>query len=244
MVSVSTDKPLLVSSVTGGDPLWLKILIAALPSFVALLVVWLGNRQSGRNSAAALGMAADNTRVAINQKANEMQIERIDRWLSEFFGPFMQLSEENKLIAGILRSRQPDPSFRTLRALLDPEWKKSASATDLSLIDRIVSTGVALRTLIRERAGPTGAALSPYLARAAAHFTILELANAGALGERTEDFSQYVYPRQLDAVLNLERDRLEARRDELLSNLSERHSAAPELVIPAELALDSPKPAG
>jgi hypothetical protein len=150
----------------------------------------------------------------------------------------MQLSEENKRIAELLRSRQPDPSFRTLRALLDPEWKSSASETDLNLINRIVSTGIALRTLIREKAGPTSAALSEYLSHAAAHFTILELADAGALTERTGEFDQYVYPRQLDSVLILERERVEARRDELLSNLAERHDAPQTLSIPSELALE------
>ena len=222
----------------GGDPLWLKILIAGLPSVVALVVVWLGNRQSGRNSTATLDMAAANAKKAINQKANELQIERIERWLADFFGPFMQLSEENKRIADILRSRQSDSNFRTLRALLDPAWRKSATATDLKLISRIVSTGVALRTLIRKKAGPTGPALSRYLSRAAAHFTILEMAEAGALTDQTRDFKAYVYPRQLDRVLELERDRLEARREELLSDLSQQHPPAPALVIPPELALE------
>jgi len=241
-VKISTDRPLSIANASPSGPTWLSTLLSALPAVVALIgsliVVRLGNRQSEKNTMAALNVAATNAQVAINQKANELEIGRIEKWLSDFFGPFMQLSEENKRIAGLLRSRQTDPSFRTLRALLDPEWKKSASKTDLNLINRIVGTGIALRTLIREKAGPTSPALSEYLSRAAAHFTILELADAGALTERTEDFDQYVYPRQLDAVLNLERERLEARRDMLLSNLAERHAAAPALVIPPELALD------
>jgi hypothetical protein len=241
VVRVSSDKPITIANAESGSPAWLTALLAALPALVALvgslIVVYLGNRQSGKNSAASLGLAATNTQAAINQRANELEVARIDQWLATFFGSFMQLSEENKRIAELLRARQPDPSFRTLRALLDPEWRKSASETDLNLISRIVATGIALRTLIREKAGPTSPALSKYLARAAAHFTILELADAGALTEPTDDFDQYVYPRQLDAVLGLERDRLEARRDQLLSDLAVRHAPAPALVIPPELEL-------
>lgn len=240
-VRLSTDKPLAVKNV-GSGPTTTSAFISALPAVIALvgsfLVVFLGNRQSQKNTRATLDMAVTNAKASINQKANEIEIGRIEKWLSDFFGPFMQLSEENKRIAELLRSRQPDPDFRTLRALLDPKWKKSASATDRNLIRRIVDTGIQLRTLIRERAGPTGAALSPYLSRAAAHFTILELAELGALTERTDDFEHYVYPRQLDAVLNLERERLEARRDSLLSELATQHPAAPALIIPPELALD------
>lgn len=240
-VTVSTDKPLSISS-AGNRPTIFGAFIGALPAIIAvigsLIVVYLGNRQSGKNSSALLNLTAANTKAGVNQRANELEIERIDHSLATFFGPFMQLSEENKLIAELLRSRQPDPSFRTLRALLDPDWRKSASDTDLNLINRIVATGTALRTLIREQAGPTSPAVSDYLARAAAHFTILELADAGALAERTEDFDQHVYPRQLDPVLKLERERLEARRDALLSDLSSQHAAAPALVIPPELALD------
>jgi hypothetical protein len=78
----------------------------------------------------------------------------------------------------------------------------------------------------------------PYLSRASAHFTILELAHQGQLTEMTDDFVAYVYPRQLDKVLELECNRLVTRRDVLRTDLSARHPAAPELNIPAELALD------
>lgn len=241
-VRLHADQPLRVENVGHGTPGWLTALISVVPALIALIgsliVVSRSNRQSEKNSLAAIELASNNAQAAVNQKANELEIARIEHWLGTFFGPFMQLSEENKRIADLLRARQSDPDFRTLKALLDPEWKRSASETDLNLISRIVGNGVQLRTLIREKAGPTAPALSAYLSRAAAHFSILELADAGALTEETGDFDLYVYPRQLDPVLKLERDRLEARRDVLLSGLSERHVAAPALEIPANLALD------
>ena len=241
-VTISTDKPLAIANASPAPPMSPWTMLSSLAPVIALIgsliVVYIGNRQSAKNTSAALNSTAANAQAAINQKANELEVQRIERWLTEFFGPFMQLSEENKRIAELLRSRQPDPSFRTLRALLDLKWKKSASGTDLNLISRIVGTGMVLRTLIREKAGPTSPALSQYLSRAAAHWTILELADAGALTERTQDFEDYVYPRELDPVLNLERERLESRRDQLLTDLSKRHPAPQALVIPADLALD------
>lgn len=242
-VRILADQPLRVESAGPSTPGLLTALISLGAPLIALIgsliVVSRSNRQSEKNSLAAIDLASNNVQAAVNQKANELEIARIEQWLGTFFGPFMQLSEENKRIADLLRARQPDPEFRTLKALLDPEWKRSASKTDLSLISRIVGNGVQLRTLIREKAGPTAPALSDYLARAAAHFSILELADAGALAGQTGDFDLYVYPRQLDPVLKLERDRLETRRDALLSGLSERHAAAPPLEIPPNLALDA-----
>lgn len=240
-VRIQTDKPLRVETSTNGGVSLLSALIVTLPALIALfaslLVVRRSNQQSEKNSVAAINLASANAKAAVNQKANELEIARIDDWLATFFGPFMQLSGENKKIADLLRSRQADPNFRTLKALLDPEWKKTASATDLNLINRIVANGIQLRQLIREKAGATGPELTPYLSHAAAHFSLLELADAGALTDQTGDFHENVYPRQLDPVLQLERQRLEQRRHDLLGALSERHAVAPPLEIPLELAL-------
>lgn len=247
-VNLRAAKPLPVQTMGSGSPAWIAALITGIASLItslialgaALLVVARSNRQSAANSRETLALAEANARAATNQKANEVELERIEHWLASFLGPYMQISEENKRIAELLRSRQSNPDFRTLKGLLDPAWLRNASETDLNLISRIVDTGCTLRGLIREKAGPVHSALAPYLARAAAHFTILELANAGALKHDTASFDRDVYPRQLDPVLQLERERLEARRDQLLADLSKQHDAAPPLLIPKKLRLDEP----
>lgn len=240
------ERPLVIQTQGGGAPAWSPALITALGSlaaslialFTALAAVRKGNKQSAENTRQSIEMTERNTQAAVNQRSNELEIATIEERLSKFFGPFMQLSEENKRLAGLLRNRQPDADFRTLKALLDPAWKNAASPTDLNLVGQIVANGVKLRTLIRESAGPVSWVLMPYLSRASAHFTILELAHEGQLTEQTDDFVAYVYPRQLDKVLELECDRLVKRRDALRSGLSTRHAAAPDLTIPTEFALD------
>lgn len=107
-----------------------------------------------------------------------------------------------------------------------------------------MENGVALRKLIREKAGPASPGLLPYFARASAHFTILELAHKGSLKGSPEKFKDYVYPRQLDGVLDRERTRLEKRGTTIRAKIAEEHPPIPVLVTPPELALDDlPAPA-
>lgn len=245
-VSLPDNSVLRIESIGGGTPAWFPALItgigALLTSLIALIATLLAvrksNAQNAANTTSAIEAAATNAQNAVNQKANELEIAAIEQRLSSFFGPFMQLSAENKRLADLLRARQPTHDFRTLRALLDSEWKPST--TDKQLLDKIVENGLKLRRLIRENAGPVSAVLMPYLSRASAHFTILELAHARSLTEKTEEFAAYVYPRQLDGVLGLECCRLVERRDALRADLSKQHPAAADLDIPANLALDEP----
>jgi len=139
VLTVSNEKPLRIENVGGGGtPAWVPALItgigAVITSLVALgaslLAVHRANRQSAQNTKDALQTAAQNTHAAIQQKSNELEIAWIETRLSSFFGPFMQLSEENKRLAALLRGRQSDGDFRTLKALLDPSWKNNASQTD------------------------------------------------------------------------------------------------------------------
>jgi hypothetical protein len=245
-VSLPSNQALRVESVGGGTPAWFPALItgigALLTSLIALtatlMAVAKSNRQNAENTTRAIAATTTSAQNAVNQKANELEIASIEHRLSNFFGPFMQLSAENKRLAGLLRARQPSANFRTLRALLDQEWKPSE--TDQQLLDKIVENGLTLRGLIREKAGPVSPILMPFLSRASAHFTILALAHARALTEKTEEFAAYVYPRQLDGVLDLECGRLVERRDTLRADLSRQHAAATDLIVPEELAMDEP----
>jgi hypothetical protein len=83
----------------------------------------------------------------------------------------------------------------------------------------------------------TAASALSILARAATHFTILKLAKEGALENDPKRFEPYVYPAQLDEVLNLDMARLKRRSQTLQSRPSERHGLLEALVIPPALAL-------
>lgn len=144
----------------------------------------------------------------------------------------MQRSEENRLLALELRDRQPDKAtFRTLLKLLDPEWFPSLPKADQTIVLEIVRNGEDLRALIRDKSGAVDAKLVPYLSRAGTHFTILKLAKDGALDNDPERFKRYVYPQQVDEVLNLEMVRLNGRMEQLQADPAKRHGPLAPLVI-------------
>ena len=69
------------------------------------------------------------------------------------------------------------------------------------------------------------------------HFRMLALAYAGSLDPDPERYAAYVYPRELDGALALERVRLESRRETLRSKPDVAHRAMADLSLPKELEL-------
>jgi hypothetical protein len=240
--SAATPSPLLVR-VEQAEPIkleqgppkpwWDPLVAPAISALSALAGALIGGGIAQRSSAAT-----------INQKANEAEVKEIRTKLDTFYGPFVQRLEEGRLLANELRDRQPDKgTFRTLIKLLDPDWLKNASPADRTIVTEIVENGQSLIGLIRDKAGAVDPALSPYLARAATHFTVLKLAKDGALENDPTRFERYVFPKQLDEVLELEVTRLTGRANELQSKPTKAHGPLASLVIPKGLALpDWPSP--
>jgi len=165
-------------------------------------------------------------------------VKEIRTKLDGFYGPFVQRLEEGRLLANELRDRQPDKStFRMLIKLLDPGWLKGTSPADRTIATEIVENGQILIALIRDKAGAVDPAISPYLARAATHFTVLKLAKDGALENDPQRFDRYVFPKELDEVLQLEVARLTNRANALQSKPTAAHGPMASLAIPMNLAL-------
>ena len=181
--------------------------------------------------------ATRNAKAAIVQKTNELEIEAIDERIGNFIAPYEQLSLENLKLARELKRRHGGSEFRTLLALLDPDWKKTLSQGDRALVDAIVANGSALRQMILEHGGAVSTAIRPHLAAASMHFRMLALADAGSLDSDPKRYETYVYPRQLDDVLIRERDRLESRREELRGKPDVAHAAIKDLEIPPDLRM-------
>jgi len=223
-VSVSLREPIRIQSRPGPNPLW-NVLLSAVAALVGALI---GSYSSTRNS-----------RAAIIQKTNELEAESIERKLSEFVGPFLHLSEENKILAAELKRKQPGGAdFRTLTALLTPGWLESLSDGDRTLLDVVVANGAELRRLMSEKGGSAVSPdLLPYFSKASAHFRFLELAAAGGLDKDPDRYSAYVYPRQLDGVMRAEQKRLQERREALRSKPDKPRPPMPSLMIPPELRL-------
>lgn len=234
--SATVQSPLLVRVEQAGPikleqglpkPWWESWVAPVISALTALAGAFIGGTIAQRSSAAT-----------INQKANEAEIKEIRTKLDTFYGPFMQRLEEGRLLANELRDRQPDKeTFRTLIKLLEPNWLPGTSPADRTIVTEIVQNGQGLIGLIRDKAGAVDPALSPYLARAATHFTVLKLAKDGALENDPARFERYVFPKQLDEVLNLEVTRLTNRANALQSKPTKAHGPMASLVIPGILAL-------
>ena len=178
-----------------------------------------------------------NTSASNNQRANEIEINQLQAKLNGFYGPFRLISDENKIIAVEFKNKQGKEGFRTLLALLDPEWRTSLSPANKTIVATMIENGRALRALVREKAALVDPKVQPYLAKAAAHFAILELASNGDLENDPERFAQYVYPEKLDGVIELEVQRLTDRIDYLLTHSDHRNGRLAPLKIPTELAI-------
>ena len=202
----------------------------------ALVAVWVGQS----NTRATIAAAERNAEAATMQKANEAELAMIGRTLDAFYGPFLQISEANALVYGELRARQSNPAeFVLLTALLDADWTKELGTTDRTLVEEIVRNDTALEVLIREKAGLVETKVMPYLARASAHYRMLQLAHTGALGTDPDRIERYRYPWQLDRVLKAEIDRLQRRCEKLRRAPVAQPGPIEPLAIDAELSLDS-----
>jgi hypothetical protein len=210
-----------------GPPGWLTPLISGISGVLGAVV---GGYFATRNA-----------KGAVVQKTNELEIESIDRRLGEFVAPFEQLSMENLVLARELKRRHGGDGFRTLPALLERGWKERLTTGDRALVDAVVSNGRRLRKMILAHGGAVSPAIRLHLAAASTHFRMLDLAYEGSLDPDPERYASYVYPRELDGALALERRRLETRKEELRSSPDKTHVAIPELVLPPEFALLEPK---
>lgn len=204
------------------------LLTALLSAIAALLGAAIGSWASLRNA-----------RATIIQKTNELEIESIDRKLNDFIGPFIHLSDENRILAEELKRKQAGgKAFRTLTGLLTPGWRDGLSNGDRELLKTVVANGTELRRLMAEKgAGAVSPELIPYFSKASAHFRFLDLAFKDALDPDPSRYTAYVYPRQLDGVMDAELQRLLDRRETLRSKPAKPHPRMPDLVIPDDLRL-------
>lgn len=94
------------------------------------------------------------SRRTLWQKANEMEIAQIQSKLDGFYGPFMQMSGANRLLARDLRARQKDgESFLLIEKLFDKAWRGALPKGEAAIIAEIAANAGKLRSLIDDRTG-------------------------------------------------------------------------------------------
>lgn len=181
------------------------------------------------------------------QKTNESEIKQLTKKLDEFYGPFLQLAASNKLVSDDLRAKimPKDQDYRLLIYLLNKPWRDHLTAYEKAVVDELCTNAGELDRLIQRNAGMVDTALLPYLARASAHFRMLQRAYRYELGTDAEPLKPYVYPRPLLPVLELEKQRITSRLDALRRDPNRAHPPMPNLAIPKDLELPKwPDPLG
>ncbi len=238
-VRVESIGPVKIES-AGGTPWWATFvpLIGSIVSSVVALggVIW--SLKIARDNTETLTRASRQTsEQSIWQKANEAELADIQAKLDGFYMPFWLLSKANHLLALDVKSRQSS-DYRLLVQLFDKRWRDEVlSQGDRKLVEMICNNAEELRTLIATKAGLVDGTVLEYLGRASVHFRILHSAYKNELGTDSSMFSKYVYPRQLDGVIQLEIDRLKGRAQELRDNPAKCPPRPVALTIPKELAL-------
>ena len=214
---------------------WFSPLVSLFSVVIALVAVIYGKRSNDKTITAA----QRSTEVTLWQKANETELKDIQGKLDEFYGPYLQMSEANHLLAQELRARQPDEDYRMLVKVFDRDWLRQLSAADRTIVREVCENAAKLETFIRDHAKMVEPQILPYLSRASAHFRILNLAHKGELGsEFPPNLAHYVYPRQLDGVLKTEVHRLQERCRLLRSKPDSAPGPIESLKIPEDLKLD------
>ncbi|MGY3135356.1 hypothetical protein ACVWZM_006038 [Bradyrhizobium sp. USDA 4501] len=172
------------------------------------------------------------------QKANEAELESLQEKLDSFYGPYQQLSNTNQLIATDLKARHAaGAEMRILLLLVDPKWEDQFTPGEVTLVKEILSIDEKLLGLIQDRSGLVSEQVQPYLWRAASHFRIMLLAAGHKLDDDRDRYAHYVYPRQLDEIIELEIKRIRDRIALIRAEPLVLHPPAQELTIPERLAL-------
>lgn len=208
----------------------------------ALAAVWMGMRNTRqtieagqRNADASMATAQRTNEATLWQKANETELRDIQAKLDSFYGPFMQMSASNHLLAQEFRNRQPDKeTYRLVAKVFDKSWLDTLSQGDRAVVREICQNAAVLEGFIRDRAALVDEQLLPYLSRASAHFRILHLAHKGDLGTDATNFLRYLYPYQLDNVLALEVRRLKLRCIQIRAAPHSSPGPMPPLAIPLD----------
>ncbi len=219
-----------------GAPL-ISAVVTLLGTCVALFYGYRNTRLSitaSEKTAAASIVASERAqRASIWQKTNENELQSLQDKLDGFYVEFLQLTEVNALISLDLRNRQPDSAtFFLMDRLFDQAWRSSLNDGDRALLAEIMENVGGLESLILENKVSIDAKIVPYLARAAAHFRMIKLAYESKLGQESTDFRKYLYPRQINKVLELELARIQERQNALRSAPSDQPGPMPDLVIP------------
>lgn len=152
----------------------------------------------------------------IKQKQREEERKEIFTKLKDFYGPLQRLRGKSDELHTLFKNGR---SFATLIKLLEGE---SFAGNDRKLLESIIEIGKQTDELIMKQGGwVQDSELRRMLDKVTTHYTLIDLALQGELKGDVERFEQFVFPRDIDEVIESEIARLHARLNELDAEILE-----------------------
>jgi len=165
----------------GSTPFWIALGALVVSGLSVLVSYWNGQR-------------------TLKHKSNDEQAKVLQDRLDRFYGPLRQLLKQSELLYQVLKSRQPDPkNFRALTHLLEG---KEFVGNDKALMEEIIRIGGETEKLIKESSGLVSAEMLEILGRATSHYRIMKLAFEKVIQGDSQQFSAYVFPREIGGMLD------------------------------------------
>ncbi len=142
------------------------------------------------------------------QKAHEEERKEIYRKLNSFYGPLSHLLTTNGILYRQFKRNKPE-EYSLLISLLN---KETFVGNDEALVKEIFKVNAKVQELVLSQSGLVDSpVLSEMLARATAHYSLIQLAQNGDLQGDTQNYLQHMYPYELIDLVQEEAKKLKAR---------------------------------
>lgn len=149
----------------------------------------------------------------LQEKKQEDERKEIYKKLNEFYGPYQQLLETSRLLYDDIFKKGKSENWKTLTEFLKGTKLKG---NDRQVYEQILEITIKLEELRTTNSGLVDdPKLRILLARAGTHFRIIRLAYEGKLSGEEERFENYIYPRELNEMINNKIIDLQTRLDDL-----------------------------
>jgi len=151
-------------------------------------------------------------RRQLRQSEREQDVKRVQNLLDKFYGPFKTLKKTNTNLERLLKLEKKDDGperreWRTLERLLEGY---DFSSNQKVLIETIIEINDELDSLIAANCGLiTNKELAEKVHIFRAHHRVIKAAYEGRLKKEIWRFKDYVYPRELDGLIDKEAERLQ-----------------------------------
>jgi hypothetical protein len=159
-------------------------------------------------------LVRDFNKRTLKQKQQEEERKAIHEKLNSFYGPLQRLRGKSKMLADIFKNAEyfngkTGDERRTLVVLLKGH---EFVGNDLQLLEEIIRIGRKSEILIMQKSGLVDdERVRKILDKAATHYTLIRLAKQKKLNQDVERFKEYVFPEEIDGILENEIKNLNMR---------------------------------